>query len=115
MPTLRRPHSNSETRRNAVLNPADMAQENIVLWSDFDKLGNAAARLYSMALNGVVCDPTGDDPDKGGRGPCETCADAWTAIREVLDRYDPNWGNLYRRGAGFQPGRQRDPEDRDPS
>lgn len=73
------------------------------LRTDFAHLGSAFAGLYLQALNGVVCEP---GQDEVGRHNCASCAMAWTLGRTIMDKYDLNWGNMYRSGGSFQPGWQ---------
>jgi hypothetical protein len=56
-----------------------------VTQDDFVKLGECVARLYSMALNGVVCDPT---------DPCEICKKTWDLGVDVLRRHDPKFASM---------------------
>lgn len=67
--------------------------------SDFQALGSAFMALYLQGLNGVVCDPDAEP----GRYGCSSCLDAWKTGLEILHRYDPRAGNMYRRGPLFQP------------
>lgn len=71
-----------------------------IIPEDFVTLGNSIANLYLQAINGVVCDPT----EEPGRRNCATCREAFARAKDVLDRYDPKWGNGFRPGPAFQPG-----------
>jgi hypothetical protein len=78
----------------AVLERAEFAEARVAqLEDDVNRLGDAFARLYLQALNGVVCDPTGEP---GTRGCCRECHNAWASGKAVLDKHDPGWGGLQR-------------------
>jgi hypothetical protein len=79
----------SEERTRCQSAKARVAQ----LEDDVNRLGDAFARLYLQALNGVVCDPTGEP---GTRGCCRECHNAWASGKAVLDKHDPGWGGLQR-------------------
>ena len=61
--------------------------------ADFEALGQAFVTLYLQGLNGVVCDPDAEP----GRYGCPSCLGAWAKGKEVLDKYDEGWGNMFRR------------------
>lgn len=64
--------------------------------SEFEEFGEVLAGLYSMALNGVVCDPS-------STSCCAACREVWDRALDLLERHDPDWGSIYREGPMFQP------------
>lgn len=63
---------------------------------DFQKLGRLLVILYLQSINGVVCDPLSDTC-------CKLCKRTWAEVTEILNKYDSEWGNMYRTGELFQP------------